>query len=64
MSTRQQRRVAARLTPLLVRLFEAEPNAHNLRFHSYPPTNFASAASCCAIESRGPPAQWAKRLFT
>jgi phenylpyruvate tautomerase PptA (4-oxalocrotonate tautomerase family) len=41
MSTRQQRRVAAQLTPLLARLFATEPDAVNLRFHSYPPTDFA-----------------------
>lgn len=41
MSTRQQRRVAAELTPLLVRLFNADPDSVNIRFHSYPPTNFA-----------------------
>src|SRR5690242_17172163 len=41
MSARQQARVAARLTPLLVRLYDAEPAAVNLRFHPYPPTDFA-----------------------
>lgn len=41
MSTRQQRRVAAQLTPLLTRLFGTGPDAVNLRFHSYPPTDFA-----------------------
>jgi phenylpyruvate tautomerase PptA (4-oxalocrotonate tautomerase family) len=41
MSTRQQRRVATQLTPLLTRLFETGPDAVNLRFHSYPPTDFA-----------------------
>jgi phenylpyruvate tautomerase PptA (4-oxalocrotonate tautomerase family) len=41
MSVRQQRRVAARLTPLLADLFGAERDAINVRFHPYPPTDFA-----------------------
>jgi len=41
MPVRQQARVAATITPLLARLFEAAPDAVNLRFHSYPPTDFA-----------------------
>lgn len=41
MSTRQQARAAARLTPILVQLFDAVPDAVNLRFHPYPPTDFA-----------------------
>ena len=41
MSTRHQARVAARLTPLLVTLFGTDPGAVNLRFHSYPPSDFA-----------------------
>lgn len=41
MSTRQQRKTAAALTPVLVRLFGAEPDSVNIRFHSYPPTDFA-----------------------
>ena len=41
MSPRQHARVAARLTPLLVELFGAETDAVNLRFHPYPPTDFA-----------------------
>lgn len=41
MSTRSQARVAARLTPLLVASFDTEPDAVNLRFHSYPPSDFA-----------------------
>lgn len=41
MSPRRQRRVAAGLTPLLVLLFQAEPDAVNLRFHPYPPTDFS-----------------------
>jgi phenylpyruvate tautomerase PptA (4-oxalocrotonate tautomerase family) len=41
LSTRQQRRTAAALTPVLVRLFNAERDSVNIRFHSYPPTDFA-----------------------
>lgn len=41
MSPRHQGRVAARLTPLLVELFGADTDAVNLRFHPYPPTDFA-----------------------
>ena len=62
MSTRQQRRTAARLTPLLVQLFDAQPDAVNLRFHPYPPTDFAVGGALLA--DRVPrPAQWAKRLL-
>lgn len=62
MSTRQQRRVAARLTPLLVRLFDAEPDAVNIRLHPYPPTDFAVGGALLA--DRVPRvAQWAKRLL-
>jgi phenylpyruvate tautomerase PptA (4-oxalocrotonate tautomerase family) len=41
MPVRQQARVAATITPLLARLLEAAPDAVNLHFHSYPPTDFA-----------------------
>lgn len=41
MSPRHQARVAVRLTPLLVELFDADTDAVNLRFHPYPPTDFA-----------------------
>ncbi len=41
MSTRQQGRAATTLTPLLCQLFGADPDAVNLRFHSYPPSDFA-----------------------
>lgn len=41
LSTRRQARVAGRLTPLLVSLFGTDAEAVNLRFHSYPPTDFA-----------------------
>jgi phenylpyruvate tautomerase PptA (4-oxalocrotonate tautomerase family) len=62
MSTRQQRRVAARLTPILVSLFHAQPDAVNLRFHPYPPSDFAVGGALLA--DRVPrPAQWAKRLL-
>lgn len=41
MTTRRQARAAARLTPLLVELFTAQLDAVNIRFHPYPPTDFA-----------------------
>ena len=44
MSVRQQRRIAAALTPVLAELFEVpvtELDNVNIRFHSYPPTDFA-----------------------
>jgi hypothetical protein len=54
MSTRQQRRVAAQLTPLLTRLFDTGPDAVNLRFHSYPPPTSPSAGNCSANASPAP----------
>jgi phenylpyruvate tautomerase PptA (4-oxalocrotonate tautomerase family) len=62
MSTRQQARVAAQLTPVLVRLFDAEPDAVNVRFHPYPPTDFAVGG---VLLSRRVPrvARVMKRLF-
>lgn len=41
MSRRQQARVARRLTPVLTEEFGAAEDAVNLRFHSYPPDDFA-----------------------
>ncbi len=44
MSVRQQRRVAAALTPLLAELFgisQFQKEGINIRFHPYPPTDFA-----------------------
>ena len=44
MSVRQQRKVAAALTPCVAELFnvpDAHRNAVNIRFHPYPPTDFA-----------------------
>ncbi|MHA7223296.1 tautomerase family protein [Arthrobacter sp. RHLT1-20] len=62
MSSRQQARVAARLTPLIVGLFDTEPSAVNLRFHSYPPTDFAVGG--LLLSARIPRiARVAKRLF-
>lgn len=62
MSVRQQVKTAARLTPLLVRLFDAEPDAVNLRFHSYPPTDFAVGG--LLLSTRVPRiARWAKRAL-
>lgn len=62
LGVRRQRIIAARLTPVLVQLFEAEPDAVNIRFHSYPPTDFAVAGKL--LSDRIPIAgQLAKRLF-
>lgn len=43
MNVRTQRRVAARLTPVLAELFgiSGDLGGVNIRFHSYPPTDFA-----------------------
>ncbi len=44
MSVRQQRRIAQDLTPILAELFNVSPSEAggvNIRFHPYPPTNFA-----------------------
>lgn len=44
MSVKQQRKVAKQLTPVLAQLFNVAENAMdniNIRFHSYPPTDFA-----------------------
>jgi phenylpyruvate tautomerase PptA (4-oxalocrotonate tautomerase family) len=41
MSVRQQKRVAAALTPLLAAQFAASADHVNVRFHPYPPTDFA-----------------------
>lgn len=62
MSARQQGRAAAALTPELIRLFGAERDAVNIRFHSYPPTDFAVGG---VLLSRRIPraARVAKRLF-
>ncbi len=63
MSPRQQTRVAARLTPLLVELFGAETDAVNLRFHPYPPTDFAMGG--ILLSTRIPRiARLAKRLLS
>lgn len=62
MSTRQQRKAGAALTPVLVRLFNAEPDSVNIRFHSYPPTDFAVGGRL--LSDRIPAAgRFAKRLF-
>lgn len=63
MSKRQQAKVAATLTPLLVSLFRAEPDAVNVRFHSYPPSDFAVGGRL--LSDRVPrAAQLAKRVFS
>ena len=54
--------MAARLSPLLVELLGAEPESVNVRFHSYPPTDFAVGGRLLAdLVPR--PAQWAERLL-
>lgn len=61
-SVRQQRRVTARLTPLLVEIFSTQIDSVNMRFQSYPPTDFAVGGQLLA--DRIPrPARWAKRIF-
>jgi phenylpyruvate tautomerase PptA (4-oxalocrotonate tautomerase family) len=62
MSTQQQARVAAVVTPLLGSLFGAETDAVNVRFHSYPPTDFAVGGRL--LSARIPrAARLAKRMF-
>lgn len=62
MSSRTQARVAAALTPLLRSLFGAETDAVNVRFHSYPPTDFAVGGQL--LSARIPRvARLAKRVF-
>jgi phenylpyruvate tautomerase PptA (4-oxalocrotonate tautomerase family) len=62
LSVRRQRRVADRVTPLLVELFGTDPDAVNVRFHSYPPTDFAVGG--VLLSERVPrAARWAKRVF-
>ncbi len=44
MSVRQQRKIAAQMTPFVAKLFAVSPadfDNINFRFHSYPPTDFA-----------------------
>ena len=61
---RRQRRVAAALTPLLARLFNVGPehlDDVNIRFHPYPPTDFAVGGTL--LRDRLPlPARIARRL--
>lgn len=62
MSTRQQTRVAAAITPVLASLFGADRDAVNMRFHSYPPTAFAVGGRL--LSARIPrAARLAKRVF-
>jgi phenylpyruvate tautomerase PptA (4-oxalocrotonate tautomerase family) len=62
MSVRQQRRVAATLTPLLIAVFDTKSDSVNLRFHAYPPTDFAVGG--VLLSERVPRvARFAKRLL-
>lgn len=62
LSTHRKARVAARLTPLLVTLFATDADAVNLRFHPYPPTDFAVGG--VLLSKRIPlVARLAKRFF-
>lgn len=62
MSTRQQSRSAAALTPIIGELYGADKDAVNLRFHSYPPSDFAVGG--VLLSQRLPvAARVAKRLF-
>lgn len=65
MPARQQRKVAATLTPVLAELFEVPASGIdgiNIRFHSYPPTDFAVGGQLLAdvVPRIG---QLAKRIF-
>lgn len=62
MSTRQQSRAAAALSPLIGELYGADRDSVNLRFHSYPPSDFAVGG---VLLSRRLPlaARGAKRLL-
>ena len=65
MSVKQQRKVAAQMTPVVAKLFgmlPAEVGNINFRFHSYPPTDFAVASKLLSdiIPYIG---RLAKRLF-
>jgi phenylpyruvate tautomerase PptA (4-oxalocrotonate tautomerase family) len=63
MSRRPQARVAARLTPVLSSLVDAETDAVNVRFHSYPPSDFAVGGTL--LSHRVPAAaRFAKRLLS
>ena len=63
MSRRPQARVAARLTPVLSSLVDAETDAVNVRFHSYPPSEFAVGGTL--LSHRVPAAaRFAKRLLS
>lgn len=62
MSTRRQARVARALTPLLAREFATAPDAVNVRFNSYPPTDFAVGGTL--LTHRVPRlVRWTKRLL-
>ena len=65
MTVRQQRKIARELTPVLAELFQVPPENMsdvNIRFHPYPPTDFAVGGKLLAdlIPRIG---QIAKRLF-
>jgi phenylpyruvate tautomerase PptA (4-oxalocrotonate tautomerase family) len=65
MSVRQQRRVAAELTPRVAKLFHVPDDRRdvvNIRFHPYPPTDFAVGGKllCDIIPRIG---QVMKRVF-
>lgn len=65
MSVRQQRKVASALTPVLAELFDVPTDGLdgiNIRFHSYPPSNFAVGGQLLSdlVPRVG---QLAKRLF-
>jgi phenylpyruvate tautomerase PptA (4-oxalocrotonate tautomerase family) len=65
MSVKQQRRVAAALTPVLARLFEID-DAHrehvNIKFEPYPPTDF-SVGGTLLSDLLPRAARWAKKAF-
>jgi hypothetical protein len=62
MSTRQQSRAAAALNPIVGELYGTNSDAVNLRFCSYPPSDFAVGG--VLLGRRLPLADWvAKRLL-
>ena len=56
MPVKRQRKVAAKLTPVVGELFQVpseETDNINIRFHSYPPSAFAVGENYYQTESRG-----------
>ena len=65
MSVKQQRKIATSLTPVFMEIFNvpvSEIENVNIRFHSYPPTDFAVGGKLLSeiIPTLG---QWAKKIL-